>query len=261
MRRCSATGTPVKAPSADAITGTQRFADESDAGCERPHRHSLVWLTPGGWDAVQAASIGAAVVERDAVARWRAADWPVVATRRAADLAPRQVAVGLALPPDRMTGSKVRRAYAVGDGDIRRHAAALGLAAALTNVPAQWRAPLAALHLEAAEVGLSLQVFGSLAWQTITGMSYLNAASDIDLLCLPTCERELAAGVELLDRYARVLPLDGEVIFPPAAGVAWKEWRDAWSGSQDASQRVLVKHSDRVSLTPCSVLLATLMEP
>ncbi|GAC1419321.1 MAG: malonate decarboxylase holo-[acyl-carrier-protein] synthase [Burkholderiaceae bacterium] len=227
----------------------------------QPQRHSLVWLTPTGWDAVQAANLGAVAGARDAMARWRAADWPLVATRRTADLPPGRTAVGLPLPPDACTGTKPRIACVVEAGGILRHSAALGLGAALTSVPTHWRATLAALYLEAEESGLCLRVFGSLAWQSITGMHYLHEASDIDLLCSPTSERELNVSIELLTRYALVLPLDGEIIFPRAAGVAWKEWCDVLSWPPRSPRRVLVKYVDGVELVSCDNLLASLTKP
>jgi phosphoribosyl-dephospho-CoA transferase len=50
------------------------------------------------------------------------------------------------------------------------------------------------------------------------------------------------------------VPLDGEVVFPGGAAVAWKEWR----GAYDSGRKVLVKTIDEVQLSWPEALLATL---
>jgi phosphoribosyl-dephospho-CoA transferase len=90
--------------------------------------------------------------------------------------------------------------------------------------------------------------------QAITGQSYLTPASDIDLLFVPADAASLRAGLALLEQYAALLPLDGEIVFPSGEAVAWKEWISA--GRHDA--RVLVKDAGAVRLAPMAQLLATL---
>ena len=62
------------------------------------------------------------------------------------------------------------------------------------------------------------------------------------------------AGLALLERHAATLPLDGEIVFPSGAAVAWKEWLSA---SRNEA-RVLVKDAGAVRLAPMAELLMTL---
>ena len=229
-----------------------------------PGRHDLVWLGAPGWDGVQAASAAEPVAVRDALARWRDADWPLVVRRRSPDepspdALQAAVPVGLALPPHPLTGVKPRIAAMIERGDILRRQSAISLADVLTAAPPHWRAGLLALHMESIEAPLPLRVFGSLAWQSITGMPYLRATSDIDLLVAPRDQRELAQAMDLLHRHGGGLPLDGEIVFPSGAAVAWKEWRDVFAARDSSGgARVMVKTNDSVALMTCTALLATL---
>jgi len=97
-------------------------------------------------------------------------------------------------------------------------------------------------------------VYGSLAMQAMTGLPYLTASSDIDLLCHPQHVTQLHQGLALFGEFADRLPLDGEIIFPGDQAVAWKEWRQA----QTHPAKVLVKSSHAVHLCEPAALLATL---
>jgi phosphoribosyl-dephospho-CoA transferase len=218
-------------------------------------RHDLVWLSARGWER---ACRAAPPASRDAILRWGAADWPAVVTRRPAGLPAGQVALGIALPPRPLDGSKPRIGMAADAADIVRGTGALPLAEAIPAAPARWRTALAMLLDEAAGADLTLHVYGSLAFQAVTGQAYLNAGSDIDLLLHPAtpacCRRALA----LLERYAggnaAVLPLDGEFVFGGAQAVAWKELATC----RDRQARVLAKSLDGVALVTVERLLASL---
>ena len=222
-------------------------------------RHSLVWLEPSGWQRVHASTTQHGVPIRDALARWQAADWPLVVRRAAPAQLAGQVAIGIALPPDSPHGTGPRIGAIVEAGDIRRSSAPLMLANVLAQAPAHWRAALLALHLEWSEALPPLQVYGSLAWQHLTGMPFLRESSDIDLLFTPADRHALARGVSLLCTHAASLPLDGEIVFPSGAAVAWKEWHQAAGTSRPApSAMVLAKAPAHVALVSCISLLATL---
>ena len=225
----------------------------------QPSRHSLVWLTTPGWEQVQAGTAAASVSVREALSRWRAADWPLVVRRRLPETPATDLALGIALPPDAGTGAKPRIAATVDRLHVRRVEPALLLSAVLPSVPVHWRAALLALHMETIDILPPLRVFGSLAWQTMTGMRYLRSGSDIDLLFMPVTRAALEDGLDCLRRYAMILPLDGEIVFPCGAAIAWKEW-DAVEreGSAGVGARVLTKHGDRVGLSECGDLLASL---
>jgi phosphoribosyl-dephospho-CoA transferase len=209
-------------------------------------RHDLVWLTPAGWDAALAGLPGA---ERASLEQWREKDWPAVVRRPDAGIDADQVALGVALPPLAGTGYKPRVALHAPRAAIARHESAVPLARAADAAPPAWRAPVLALSARAPACGL--RTYGSLALQAITGLPYLRPASDIDLLLAPTNRDELEEGIVLLSEFAAHLPLDGEIVFPCGAAVAWKEWCAG-------SARVLAKSMRDVRLADRAALLATL---
>lgn len=217
-------------------------------------RHDLVWLSGQGWDQVLA---GAPAEHAAAVAAWRQADRPLIVRRADVEQAPDQVALGLALPPRPEDGRKVRIPCRVAVEQVARRAAPLPLAQAVGASPG-WGDGLAALASGAANEGIVLRVYGSLALQVLTGQAYLTASSDIDLLVRPRDAAGLDAALALLGKHAQRLPLDGEIVFPGGRAVAWKEWAAACAGAPGS--RVLVKEMTRVSLVTTDTLLAALEE-
>lgn len=217
-------------------------------------RHDLVWLGGQGWDQVLAS---ASAEHAAAIDAWRQADRPLVVRRADVGQAPGQVALGLALPPRPEDGRKVRIPCRVAVEHVARRTAPLPLAQVLGALP-RWDAALAALASSAANQGIDLRVYGSLALQVLTGQAYLTASSDIDLLVQPRRAAGLDAALALLKAHAAGLPLDGEIVFPGGRAVAWKEWAAARAGAPGS--RVLVKEMTRVSLVTTDSLLAALEE-
>ena len=76
-------------------------------------------------------------------------------------------------------------------------------------------------------VGLSLAVYGSHAWEYRCRIAYVRADSDVDLLfdgqATPPLEPVLAL-VQALSADASAPWLDGELILPGGAAVAWREF-------------------------------------
>jgi phosphoribosyl-dephospho-CoA transferase len=216
-------------------------------------RHDLAWLTPRGWERALA---GAPCGTRDAIAGWGRAGLPAVVTRAHADPGPDRVALGIALPPRLADGSKPRIALGCEAGDIDRSGPALALGDAIEAAPSGWRTALTALDQEAADAGLVLRVYGSLAFQALTGQAYVTARSDIDLLVHPATAPDCGHALALLARHARVLPLDGEIVFGGGRAVAWKEL----AGAQHGQARVLSKSLQGIALVTLDSLLASLGE-
>lgn len=208
-------------------------------------RHDLVWLTPDGWSEALA-QVPAPL--RAPIERWRRANWPAVVRRNDANLPDGFVCAGIPLPPDRETGIKPRVRLQLRLSSIDRRTGALPLARAADAAPAEWRAALGLLS------DLQLRVYGSLAMQAFTGLDYLSPCSDIDVLFAPADHVALDAGIALLSHVAERLPLDGEVVFPGGAAVAWKEWRDA----RGSGRKVLAKRIDEVRLLSPDELAAAL---
>jgi len=99
------------------------------------------------------------------------------------------------------------------------------------------------MQVFAADHHVELQVFGSLAWQSLTGLQYLSETSDIDVLL----RIHLAADIDLLSseisRIDNASPsrIDGEFVRPDGLGVNWREFL---SDPMD----VLVKSMEGVTL-------------
>jgi phosphoribosyl-dephospho-CoA transferase len=200
-------------------------------------RHRLVRLTPAGWDAALA---DAATVERAVLATWRRDDLPLVVARQDG-VAPGRVRLGLPAPATharrRVTLAVVRaHLRAAGDFPAARRVGAL-LASA--QGPA-WRALVDDLA--------HARVYGSYGWECLTGLPYVHARSDIDLL-LPVDDALAADAVTArLERALPELPrLDGELVFADGRAVAWREWRQ-WRAGRVGE--LLVKRLDGVSLEP-----------
>lgn len=216
-------------------------------------RHSLAWLSADGW--AQAYS-SAPESCREFIPQWQQMDWPAVARRRDADTGEEDECLGVALPPDAVTGIKRRIPVRASRSHIKKISAPLALKALLASAPDGWRGQLAALDIKACHLGIDFKVYGSAALQATTGQQYLTPTSDIDLLFYPVDETQLQDGLSLLDKYAATLPLDGEIVFPSGQAVAWKEWIQARAAS--TACRVLVKEVQAVYLRSIDELLATL---
>jgi phosphoribosyl-dephospho-CoA transferase len=164
------------------------------------------------------------------------------------------IAVGLALPPAQ---GKRRIALSVAAHDIARYTPPLLLADAIAHAPAGWQPALAELEAAASNIDLELRVFGSLAWQALSGLPYLTAQSDIDLLWHPQSHAQLQQGIALLAHWERSsgLRADGEVLFGGNSAVSWREWATLKSGDD---QRVLVKRTSSAGLVAARELLEML---
>lgn len=225
-------------------------------------RHSLVWLSQEGWMRAMAELPEDCRQDADA---WRRHDWPAVVRRPDDNTSPNasaEIALGLSPAPARNpaenhVGCRRRRiALVASTEDIARTAMPLLLSDAMASAPDRWRSALVDLADAGESAGVTLRIFGSLAWQHLTGAICMTARSDIDLLLYPDSMRQLEDGLELLSEHAAQLPLDGEIVFPNGDAVAWKEWRQARVSS--AGCRVLVKHLHGVRLVPVAGLLTLL---
>ena len=87
-------------------------------------------------------------------------------------------------------------------------------------------APFAHLAEAAAKDGLDIRVFGSWMWQTLTGGSYVNAASDLDVLVDVADAAGAGRAADFLQRKAEECPfkLDGELSFPGLGEIHWREY-------------------------------------
>lgn len=193
-------------------------------------RHDLVHLRSG------ARIEGIVAAPEVSLADWVAQGRPFIARRPSCGDQADRLPLGLPLPP---AWGKARLALTVGPEAVVAIVPPPLLAdAAAVALPAWggWIGTLLTAFPEA-------RCFGSLAWQHLTGLAYLSAGSDLDLLlpCASAHQADAAAG-----RLAAIAgeggpPIDGELVAPSGAAVQWREWASA-------AAQVAVKTIDGVRL-------------
>jgi phosphoribosyl-dephospho-CoA transferase len=218
-------------------------------------RHDLAWLSREGWEAVRRAALPAHV---PAIDQWCQDGWPATVRRQDVGILPDQVCLGMTPPCEQQGEPRVRISLTCLQGHIERISRPLDLHAVEAAVPGRWKADWRSLQAAVAAERLDIRVFGSLAMQAVTGRPYLTGRSDIDLLFSPASHEQLDAGMDLLTHCVKILPLDGEVVFPSGRAVAWKEWHQA--SLCGGPGRVLAKRLDAVGLHTVDELRAEIGE-
>jgi phosphoribosyl-dephospho-CoA transferase len=215
-------------------------------------RHDLVRLAPQAWRDLRPDQ---AHLERAAelIALWAAHGWPLIVTRQDADFSTDQVALGL--PAPRGLG-RVRLRLTVPLAAIAAVDALPELKALLCRLGAPAGGPT--LDHALRERGLTAQVFGSFAWQALTGLDYVHDRSDLDLAIRVSGWSDAEAAVAVLAKAQLSQRLDGELVFPGHRAVAWREIAQLSSGQVDS---VLVKRLDGVALAGRSELAPTMETP
>jgi phosphoribosyl-dephospho-CoA transferase len=122
--------------------------------------------------------------------------------------------------------------------------------------PVKWQPVLAALLDLGEAVEITPRVFGALLWQHTTGLPYLTARSDLDLLWSISDERSAALLVEGLLHLDASSPvrLDGELELADGAGVNWRELAQTVANT---TAEVLVKTMDGVEVRTRAGLFRT----
>ena len=225
-------------------------------------RHRLLWIAPEHHAAVGAEISGTSL--RSTVVNSLAAGWPVVVRQQAPeherDRPNHRVAVGMPLPP---TQRKQRVALSVAPEWIADTAPPPLLRAVLVGLPQSRRPGLLRLVQRADTIDLELRVYGSVAWEALTGRSYLTPTSDIDLLWQPSTPEQLAAAIAMLAAWEAEsgVRVDGEIVFGDDDSVAWREWMGDGPLREKPSTRVLVKAVFGPRLEARGKLLASLARP
>jgi len=212
---------------------------------EAYRRHDLLDVAPQAWATLLIGRPDLAGMPH--VAAWAETGRPVI-LRRSHPGEEGLVPVGLPLPP---RDGKRRIGLALPPEAVRPRAP-VALAATGSVCPEPWAATLAEVVALGAAHGLVPRPFGSLLWQSLTGLSYLSGTSDLDLLwpvagAVPRGLLDGLAGIE-----ARApMRLDGEILLAGGGGVNWRELHAAAPGDT-----VLVKHRDRLVLRKAAAILA-----
>jgi phosphoribosyl-dephospho-CoA transferase len=233
------------------VTDGNRAAGDDIAARRAPlDRHTLVWIQPCERERTYA--VARDELRRDALRRWFANDWPLVVRRPDGPVRIDHVALGVPLPPSE---GRHRLCFEVHNEAIGRISPPLALDKAALRLPRKWGTPLAELATRTQRCGVKLRVYGSMAWQALTGLDYVTAQSDVDLWWQPGDGAQLQRVLGIIARWEKRygMPADGEIVFPSGAAVASREWRQ-----QRSDDRVLVKRIGTLELVSRNALAAAL---
>jgi phosphoribosyl-dephospho-CoA transferase len=205
-------------------------------------RHDLLRAEPAAWGAMLRCHPGLA--DLPLVADWARLGRPVIVRRRMAGDFADSVPAALPLPP---CHGKRRLAFSFASGAAVAVLPPVLLCDAARTARAEWQPVVAALLDLGDAVGVMPRVFGALLWEHATGLPYLTAQSDLDLLWSISDERTAVLLVERLLRLDAEGPvrLDGELELPDGAGV---NWRELAQNADDQRGEVLVKTMDGVKV-------------
>jgi phosphoribosyl-dephospho-CoA transferase len=205
-------------------------------------RHDLVWVDPAAWTALLEGRPGRRA--EPLVVDWARRGWPLIVRRPCCDDAEGVAPLGLPLPPQ---AGKRRLAFAIHPRAITRRAPPPLLADVAASAPTTWRASIAGLlHLDG-----GVRVYGGLAWQHLTGLAYLSASSDLDLLWRrrdAVTAKALLAGLCAISSRSP-MRIDGELVDADGTAV---NWRELTSGAAE----VLGKRLDAVIAVNPDIFLA-----
>jgi phosphoribosyl-dephospho-CoA transferase len=218
-------------------------------------RHDLLRADPAAWDAMLRRHPG--IADLPLVADWARLDRPVIVRRRMVGDFADSVPAALPLPP---CHGKRRLAFSFSSDAAITGLPPVLLRDAARTGPAEWRAVIAALLDFGGAIKVMPRVFGALLWQYTTGLPYLSAQSDLDLLWPISDERTALSLVEKLLRLDAESPvrLDGELELPDGAGV---NWRELAQNRVDPSDELLVKTMEGVEVRTRAALFRTLVSP
>ncbi|MHC2089610.1 malonate decarboxylase holo-[acyl-carrier-protein] synthase [Methylobacterium sp. CM6244] len=208
-------------------------------------RHDLLRVDPASW-----ARLLAGRQDLDGVphlAEWARRGWPVIVRRRDPGEPADHIPAGLPLPP---SAGKRRIGLALPAAAASR-LAPVALERARMTAPEAWWPVVDEVLALGRECRLVPNVFGSLLWQALTGLSYLGSGSDLDLLW-PVSGRVDPRFLQGLARIEAGAPmrLDGEIVLPDRAGINWRELLDAPEGGT-----VLCKGRESLALRPAASFL------
>lgn len=185
----------------------------------RLKRHQLVHLFPAAWERLLTSPHGFAA--EFWLEKWADHHWPLI-VRRPLPGETGGVSAGLPLPP---SAGKQRIALQLRCADIASVAPLPSLLDVIRVAPQGWRSSVRRLAELAQLYQVRSGVFGSLAWQRLTGLGYLGPDSDLDVVwSLPhrTQMTEFLAGLAEIESRAP-MRIDGELTREDGAGVNWRE--------------------------------------
>ncbi len=211
-----------------------------------PARHALLRVDPQAYRSAldQRPELACEALLGD----WAALSRPLIARRRDRSDADGLIPAAIPLPPSH---GKRRIALQLAPRAILAVEPPPLLPACAHAAPADWLPAIEAIAELSARVAVEVRVFGALAWSALTGLAYLSALSDLDLLFPLTARTDARALLEGLARIDAGAPmrLDGELIRQDLGGAA--NWRELFAGAGE----VLVKSIAGVALLQADAFL------
>jgi phosphoribosyl-dephospho-CoA transferase len=130
---------------------------------------------------------------------------------------------------------------------------ALTLREVVESCPIEWQDAARDLAAISTAIALEPRVYGSFAWQALTGDCYVAPTSDIDLAWRPRSAGQHEALTAALLRWelSTGRRADGEVLLPGGEAVCWRELANE-------SARILFKSGSSVALRARADFLAAL---
>ncbi len=209
-----------------------------------PQRNQLVWLCETAWQAL---------LERDwdaqahsVLQHWHMQQLPLVVCRQRVADSSTTISLGLPAPLQwerrKLALELPIKAIArLGNFPLLR---SIALSRADTE---QVQALL--VHTDALQV--PMRVYGSYAWQHLSGLPCVRETSDLDLLVHVSDLDTAGQLVWLLQGLQLGCRVDGELVFPGGWAVAWREYGQLIGGRVE---QVLVKHRTGVQLLGMAAL-------
>ena len=181
-------------------------------------RHHIVRLDPERWPEVLAGHAEAGRIPM--VVEWVGAGRPLIVRRPLFEDVRDHVPLGLPLPPSH---GKQRLSFIVPSDALLSIEPPPLLADARIAAPAVWQDAIDAV----VALDPATRCFGSLAWAYMTGLSYLTATSDLDLLWRVDRTGAVDRLLPALAAIAAAAPMriDGEMVAPAGLAIQWQEWR------------------------------------
>lgn len=204
-------------------------------------RHCFVRLAPG---AEPSGLCGSGAV----LAEWLAGvNLAIVRGRRDGD-DPDLLPLGAALPNDL---ARRRIGFQVSKDAVSDELGQPTPSEVAVSAPTAWRPALSRLAADLSVAGLTVGVYGSLAWQHLTKRDYLRDGSDLDLVVEVSSMKEAGRAVRVLGEVEAKAPfrIDGEVRLPDGRAVNWREYALG-------NDEVMVKAEGGVALLSRTALFA-----
>ncbi len=177
------------------------------------HRHDLVWLDA----TVEAGGFALAAAQAEWLRNWVRLGRPLVVARQCEPNLDSRL-LGFSMPPQR-TRVGVRAPVAA----VIRVSRPMLLSEAMPFAPEGWQSVMRRVQDLCDRSGVVVRVYGSLSTQAVSGVPYIDADSDLDLLLEVKRHTKLEELLAQLELFSKTPRLDGEITTPAGWSVAWRE--------------------------------------